>query len=131
MRASLVEQLCQSTQAPRVVRRCRDVGIGLLIIALNQLAIIPIQVGLDRRSVGLPASVLVMVFVFLLMVVANRIHDGVARFYCTYLQGPVDFLGRHISLGFVAPFVMLNRDHVSNPLDAPRIAGVFGAYPSK
>ena len=128
MRASFVEHLCKSVQAPKALGRCRDLGIGLLIISLNQLAIVPIQLGLERRNVGLPASVLVMVFVFLFMVVANRIHGGVARFYNAHLQGPVDFLGRHISLGFVAPFVMLSRDHISNPLDAPRIAGAFGTY---
>jgi putative effector of murein hydrolase len=34
-----------------------------------------------------------------------------------------------MSFGFVVSFVMLNKDHVSNASDVPRIAGVFGNLP--
>ncbi|KAK7749329.1 hypothetical protein SLS62_008180 [Diatrype stigma] len=85
---------------------------------------------LDRRHVDLPASMFVMMAVFFFMSAANRIHGGVAPFYSAHLQGPTDFIGRHMSLGFVAPFVMLNRDHISEPLDAPKIAAVFASNSS-
>ncbi len=128
MKTILIQWLCKSFQHPTTVKKYQDFGIGVLLILLNQFIVIPIQITLDRHCIDLPASILVMVVAFLSMAIANHFHSGVARFYNAHLQGPTDFLGRHMSLGFVAPFVMLNRDHISNPLDAPRIAATFGKY---
>lgn len=129
MKTTLLQQLSRGIQEPATVKRYRDFSIGMLLVVLNQLAVIPIQIALDRRNVDLPASMFVMMAVFLFMSASNRIHGGVARFYSAHLQGPTDFIGRHMSLGFVVPFVMLNRDHISEPLDAPKIAAVFGEHP--
>ncbi|RYO86352.1 hypothetical protein DL766_001009 [Monosporascus sp. MC13-8B] len=121
-----LQQLCKSALAPASSKRYTDFGIGVLAIVLNQSIVLPIQIALDKRDIDVPASILVMVFVFLSMAIGNHIiHGGVARFYTAHLQGPTDFLGRHMSLGFVTPFVMLNRDHISKAVDVPRIAGAF------
>ncbi|KAI1085506.1 LrgB-like family-domain-containing protein [Whalleya microplaca] len=122
---SLFQQLSRSLQAPATAKRYRDAGIGLMFIALIQLLVVPAQMAMDLHSINLPASILVMLLCSLLMIIANCIHGGVAQFYTKHLQGPTDFLGRHMSFGFVASFVMLNRDHVTNALDVPKIAGAF------
>ncbi|KAL7626484.1 hypothetical protein AAE478_003256 [Parahypoxylon ruwenzoriense] len=122
---SLIQHLCKSLQAPAPAKRYRDAGIGFTFIILIQFLVIPIQIILDTHSVNLPASILVMLLSTFLMIVANGIHGGTAQFYSTYLRGPTDFLGRHMSFGFVASFMILNRDHISNALDVPRVAGAF------
>lgn len=131
MKTAFIQHLFKSVRAPATIKRYRDFSIGMLLVVLNQLVVIPIQIALDRRHIDLPASIFVMILAFLFMAIANHFHGGVARFYTAHLQGPTDFLGRHMSLGFVAPFVMLNRDHISEPLDVPRIAAAFGNYPHR
>ncbi|KAI0013550.1 hypothetical protein F4779DRAFT_613281 [Xylariaceae sp. FL0662B] len=125
MTMSFIQQLHRSLQARATTKRYRDAGVGLLFIVLIQLLVVPAQIALDLHSINLPASILVMLLCSLLMIIANCIHGGVAQFYTKHLQGPTDFLGRHMSFGFVASFVMLNRDHVTNALDVPKIAGAF------
>ncbi|OTB01410.1 hypothetical protein M426DRAFT_64203 [Hypoxylon sp. CI-4A] len=105
--------------------RYRDAGIGLAFVILNQLLVLPIQIALDLHSINLPASILVMLLFSILMITANFIHSGTVDLYSRYLRGPTDFLGKHMSLGFVASFIMLNRDHISNAIDVPRVAGAF------
>ncbi|KAI0382719.1 hypothetical protein F5Y04DRAFT_270258 [Hypomontagnella monticulosa] len=122
---TLIQQLCRSLQTPAVTKRYQDAGLGLILIILTQLLVIPIQIALDLHSINLPASILVMLLVSLLMLIANRIHGNTARLYTKHLRGPTDFLGRHMSFGFVASFIMLNRDHITNAIDIPRVAGAF------
>ncbi|KAI1781336.1 hypothetical protein F4818DRAFT_35271 [Hypoxylon cercidicola] len=122
---SIIHQLCRSLQAPATAKRYRDAGMGLGFILLNQLLVVPIQIMLDLHSINLPASILVMLLLWFVMVIASYIHEGTGHFYSKHLRGPTDFLGRHMSFGFVASFVMLNRDHISDPLDILRVAGAF------
>ncbi|KAI0835660.1 hypothetical protein F5Y06DRAFT_123882 [Hypoxylon sp. FL0890] len=122
---SLTQQLCRGLQAPATTKRYRDAGIGFAIFLLTQLLVVPIQITLYIHSINFPASILVMLLLAILMIVANSIHEGTAQLYSKHLQGPTDFLGRHMSFGFVASFIMLNRDHVSNAIDVPKIAGAF------
>ncbi|KAI1413055.1 LrgB-like family-domain-containing protein [Hypoxylon sp. FL1857] len=122
---SLTQQLCRGLQTPATTKRYRDAGIGFAFIVLTQFVVIPIQITLDTHSINFPASILVMLLFSLLTIVANYIHEGTAELYSKYLHGPTDFLGRHMSFGFVASFVLLNRDHISDAIDVPRIAGAF------
>ncbi|KAK8856504.1 hypothetical protein PGQ11_012416 [Apiospora arundinis] len=59
------------------------------------------------------------------MLVANLALEGAGNLYIRYLKGPTDFLGRHMAFGFVPPFIMLSKDHISDVADIPRIAGAF------
>ncbi|OTA60707.1 hypothetical protein K449DRAFT_371398 [Hypoxylon sp. EC38] len=122
---SLIQQLCRGLQEPATIKRYRDVGIGFIFIVLTELLIVPVQIALDLHSINFPASILVMILFALVMIVANYIHGGTAQIYTKYLHGPADFLGRHMSFGFVASFVMLNRDHISDAVDVSKIAGAF------
>ncbi|KAI0602927.1 hypothetical protein F4775DRAFT_598081 [Biscogniauxia sp. FL1348] len=125
MNMSLVQQFCKSIQAPATATRYRDAGVGLLFIVLNQFLIIPTQIVLDLHSVTLPASILVMLLLAITVIIAGSISEAVAPFYRKHLQGPSDFLGRHMSFGFVAFFLMLNRDHITDSSDIPKIAAAF------
>ncbi|KAI1646852.1 uncharacterized protein F4817DRAFT_117645 [Daldinia loculata] len=122
---SVIQQLCRALHKPATAKRYRDAGIGLAFIGLNQVLVVPIQITLDLYSINLPASILVMLLFSLLLLTANYIHGGTEKLYSKHLRGPTDFLGRHMSFGFVASFIMLNRDHISNVIDVPRIAGAF------
>ncbi|KAI0542218.1 hypothetical protein GGR58DRAFT_510284 [Xylaria digitata] len=66
-----------------------------------------------------------MFLVLFTMVIASSVNGDVAKLYNRHLRGPTDFLGRHMSLGFVAFFVLLIRDHISSTSDIPKLAGVF------
>ncbi|KAI0480744.1 hypothetical protein GGR56DRAFT_664249 [Xylariaceae sp. FL0804] len=125
MKSSLVQNLRGSIRSPAVAKRYIDAAIGLLFIILNQLLIIPVQTVLDRHSINLPASILVMLLVAILMIVASSISGEVGKFYDRHLRGPTDFLGRHMSFGFVASFVMLNKDHVTDAIEVPKILAAF------
>ncbi|KAI0442191.1 hypothetical protein F4803DRAFT_520233 [Xylaria telfairii] len=59
------------------------------------------------------------------MTIASSINKDTVQFYNSHLQGPADFIGRHMSLGFVAFFILLIRDHVDSSSDVPKLAGVF------
>ncbi|KAI1213577.1 uncharacterized protein F4807DRAFT_450053 [Annulohypoxylon truncatum] len=122
---SLAHQLCRSLQAPATMKRFRDAGIGIAFIVLNQFLVVPIQILLDLHSFSLPASVLVMLLFWIFMIVANYIHGGTAQFYNKHLRGPTDFLGRHMSFGFVASFIMLNKEHTPSAIEVLRISGAF------
>ncbi|KAI1659442.1 hypothetical protein F4813DRAFT_334007 [Daldinia decipiens] len=122
---SAIQQLCRALHKPETAKRYRDAGIGLAFIGLSQVLVVPIQITLDLYSINLPASILVMLLFSFLLLIANCIHGGTEKLYSKHLRGPTDFLGRHMSFGFVASFVMLNRDHISNVIDIPRIAGAF------
>jgi hypothetical protein len=126
MEIALVQKLCVSLQTPAVSKRYSDAGIGLVFILSVQLLVIPTQIALDLHSINLPASILVMVLAAITMVVASSISQEVAQFYNSRLRGPTDFLGRHMSFGFVAFFILLIRDHISSASDVPKLAGVFG-----
>lgn len=126
---SVIQQLCRALHKPATAKRYRDAGIGLAFIGLNQVLVVPIQITLDLYSINLPASILVMLLFSLLLLTANYIHGGTEKLYSKHLRGPTDFLGRHMSFGFVASFIMLNRDHISNVIDVPRIAGAFCKLP--
>ncbi|XXG96853.1 hypothetical protein Hte_003144 [Hypoxylon texense] len=122
---SVIQQLCRSLQAPATAKRFQDAGVGLSFILLNQVLVVPIQIVLDLHSVNLPASILVMLLFWLLLIIASYIHKGTGQFYSKHLRGPTDFLGRHMSFGFVASFIMLNRDHISDAVDILRVTGAF------
>ncbi|KAI2613270.1 hypothetical protein GGR54DRAFT_330860 [Hypoxylon sp. NC1633] len=122
---SLLQQLCKSLQAPDTAKRYQNASMGIAFIILNQLIIVPVQVVLDLHSINIPASIPMMLLFSIFMIAANYIHGGTTQFYSKYMRGPTDFLGRHMSFGFVASFVMLNRDHISEAIDVPRIAGAF------
>ncbi|KAI1762221.1 hypothetical protein GGR53DRAFT_521799 [Hypoxylon sp. FL1150] len=123
---SVIQQLCKCLQAPAAAKRYRDAGMGLAFVALNQLLVVPIQILLGLHSINLPASILVMFLFWCLMMTASYIHQGTGQFYSKHIRGPADFLGRHMSFGFVASFIMLNRDHISNAVDILRVTGAFG-----
>ncbi|KAI8625299.1 hypothetical protein F5Y19DRAFT_272403 [Xylariaceae sp. FL1651] len=125
MNMSLIKQLCRSLQTPAVAKRYSDAGIGLVFIVFIQTLVIPIQITLDIHSINLPASILVMLLVATLMIISSCISGKVARFYDRYLRRPTDFLGRHMSFGFVAFFILLLRDHINSALDVPKLTGVF------
>ncbi|KAI0816739.1 hypothetical protein GGR55DRAFT_251989 [Xylaria sp. FL0064] len=125
MEMTFIQRLCKSLQTPALVKRYSDAAVGLVFIICSQLFVVPIQVALDLHSINIPASILVMLLVFFTMTIASSISGNVSDFYNRHLRGPTDFVGRHMSLGFVAFFVLLIRDHVSNSLDIPRLAGVF------
>lgn len=110
------------------MKKYRDAGLGLLFIIVNQLVIIPFQIHLDAHSIDIPASILVMLAVSILASIANYMDDRVTHFYQTHARGAVDFLGRHMSLGFVVSFVLLNRDCITNAVDIARISGAFGKF---
>ncbi|KAI1469249.1 LrgB-like family-domain-containing protein [Daldinia caldariorum] len=122
---SLIQHLCRAIRKPETVKRYRDAGIGLAFIVLSQLLVFPVQIALDLNSINLPASILVMLLLSSSMIIANYIHGGTEKLYMKYLCGPTNFLGRHMSFGFVASFLLLNRDHISDPMDVPRIIGSF------
>ncbi|KAI1344225.1 hypothetical protein F5Y15DRAFT_106355 [Xylariaceae sp. FL0016] len=125
MENSLIQQLCRSLRKPKATKRYTDAGIGLLLLTFNQCLVVPIQMLLDAYEINLPASILVMLLAFILMVTASCINQEVVQLYDKHLRGPTDFLGRHMSLGFVVYFVALNRDHITNGNDVSRIAGAF------
>ncbi|KAI0122530.1 hypothetical protein F4814DRAFT_446466 [Daldinia grandis] len=122
---SLIQQLCRALHKPETANRYRDAGIGLAFIGFNQVLVVPVQIALDLRSINLPAPIPVMLLFSFLLLIANCIHGGTEELYSKHLRGPTDFLGRHMSFGFVASFIMLNRDHISNGMDVPRVAGAF------
>ncbi|KAI0901636.1 hypothetical protein F4806DRAFT_7406 [Annulohypoxylon nitens] len=122
---SPVQQLCRSLQAPAATKRFRDAGIGIAFIVLNQFLVIPFQILLNLHSFSVPASVLVMILFWVLMIIANYFHKGTAQLYTKHLRGPTDFLGRHMSFGFVTSFIMLNKEHTPDAIEAGRIAGAF------
>ncbi|KAI1426977.1 hypothetical protein F5Y12DRAFT_223632 [Xylaria sp. FL1777] len=125
MSMALIQRLCKSLQTPALIKRYSDAAIGLVLIICTQLLVVPTQIALDLHSVNIPASILAMILVFFTMTVATSVNKDVTKFYDKHLRGPTDFVGRHMSLGFVAFFVLLIRDHVKNSLDIPRFAGVF------
>ncbi|KAF2972548.1 hypothetical protein GQX73_g962 [Xylaria multiplex] len=125
METALIQKLCQSLQTPALAKKHSDAAVGLALIFCIQLLVLPTQIALDLRSINLPASILVMFLVLFVMVVASSLNGDVSNFYNRHLRGPTDFLGRHMSLGFVAFFVLLIRDHISTSSDIPKLAGVF------
>ncbi|KAI0014988.1 hypothetical protein F4780DRAFT_784565 [Xylariomycetidae sp. FL0641] len=125
MKMSSIQQLCRSLRAPATAQRFRDAGVGLLFILFNEMLVVPMQIALDVHGINLPASILVMLLLALLMIIASSIRPSVAQFYDKQLRGPTDWLGRHMSLGFVPFLIMLNRDHITNGADVPKIAGAF------
>ncbi|KAI0882049.1 LrgB-like family-domain-containing protein [Annulohypoxylon maeteangense] len=107
------------------MKRFRDAGMGIVFIFLNQLLVVPIQIVLDLHSFNIPASVLVMLLFWVFMIVTNYIHTGTAQLYNKHLRGTIDFLGRHMSFGFVASFIMLNKDRTPSAIEVSKIAGAF------
>jgi hypothetical protein len=126
MEIALVQQLCKSLQTSAITTRYSDAVIGLLFIVLVQLLVVPTQLALHLHSINLPASILVMLVVVISMVIASYVTDEVEKLYNKYLRGPTDFLGRHMSLGFVAYFILLIRDHINTASEVPKLAGGFG-----
>ncbi|CAJ2505873.1 Uu.00g000030.m01.CDS01 [Anthostomella pinea] len=122
---TLIQQLGRIIQAPAAAKRYTDAGVAILFVVVNQFLVMPMQILLDRHSINLPASIVVMLLASILMVIASSISGAVGQFYDKHIRGPSDFLGRHMSLGFVAFFIMLNRDHITNSADVPKIAGAF------
>ncbi|XDG01374.1 hypothetical protein ABKA04_000989 [Annulohypoxylon sp. FPYF3050] len=122
---SLFQQLCQSLQAPAATKRFRDAGIGIAFIILNQFLVVPFQILLNLHSFSVPASVLVMILFWVLMIIANYFHGSTAQLYTKHLRGPTDFLGRHMSFGFVTSFIMLNKEHTPNAIEVGRVAAAF------
>ncbi|KAI0976141.1 hypothetical protein F4678DRAFT_215307 [Xylaria arbuscula] len=125
MSMALIQRLCKGLQTPALTKRYSDAAIGIIFILGSQFLIVPTQVALDLHSVNIPASILVMLLVFSTMTIASSANGDVAKFYSKHLRGPTDFVGRHMSLGFVAFFVLLIRDHISDSLEIPKLAGVF------
>lgn len=127
----LIQEMCKKAQTPEMVKRYSDAGIGLVLILSVQLLVIPTQIALDLHHINLPASILVMVSAAMTMIVVGSISVEVAQYYERYLRGPTDLIGRHMSFGFVAFFILLIRDHISKASHIPRLAGVFGKYRSR
>ncbi|KAI0476835.1 hypothetical protein F4859DRAFT_521415, partial [Xylaria cf. heliscus] len=116
---------CSRLQTPSLAKRYADAAVGLVLIILIQLVVLPIQIALDLHSINLPASILVMFLVLIIMTISSLINKDTLQFYNRHLRGPADFLGRHMSLGFVAFFIMLIRDHISSSSDVPKLASAF------
>ncbi|KAI0393930.1 hypothetical protein F5Y17DRAFT_466611 [Xylariaceae sp. FL0594] len=127
MERPFIQRLCRSLQMPAIAKRFSDAGVGLVAILVVQLLVIPIQITLDVHHVNLPASIVVMLFAAATMIIASSVSSRVAPFYYAYLRGPTEFLGRHLSFGFVAYFILLIRDHVNSTQELSRIAVVFVA----
>ncbi|KAI3336661.1 hypothetical protein HD806DRAFT_13790 [Xylariaceae sp. AK1471] len=125
MDIALIQKLCKSFQTPAVAKRYSDAGVGLVFILSIQLLIIPTQIALDLHYINLPASILVVVLAAIAMIIASSVSGEVAQFYNRHLLGPIDFLGRHMSFGFVVFFILIIRDHISSASDVPKLAGVF------
>ncbi|TGJ87696.1 hypothetical protein E0Z10_g1074 [Xylaria hypoxylon] len=125
MEITLVQKLCKSLQTPALAKRYSDAAVGLILIFCIQLLVLPTQIALDLHSVNLPASILVMFLVLFTMAIASSINGDIEKLYNKHLRGPTDFLGRHMSFGFVAFFVLLIRDHIDSSSDIPKLAGVF------
>ncbi|KAI0129123.1 hypothetical protein BJ170DRAFT_360741 [Xylariales sp. AK1849] len=125
MASPWLSQFCRVVRAPDTAERYRNAIGGILLVPLIQLVVVPIQMALDSRGMSLPASILVMTVVTVVMLLIDSIHGGLSSFYSTYMKGPTDFLGRHMSFGFVASFVMLSKDHIQTAMDIPKIVGAF------
>ncbi|KAI2642848.1 hypothetical protein GGS21DRAFT_544897 [Xylaria nigripes] len=125
MKRSLIQNLFESLQTPALVRRYSDAAIGLVLIFSTQLLVIPVQIALSLHSVNIPASIIVMFLVLITMTIASFITGKVAQIYNSHLRGPTDFVGRHMSFGFLAFFILLIRDHLNNASDVPKLAAVF------
>lgn len=150
MAVDWISQLCRSHRAPDNIQKYRNAAIGILFVPLNQLLVVPLQLGLNHAQINLPSSILVMMLASVLMLFANMCDGSTASFYSSRMKGPVglipqdldhqildtdietrsktDFLGRHMSFGFVASFVMLSKEHIDTATDIPKIAGAFGMY---
>jgi hypothetical protein len=126
METVFTERLCRSLQTPAMTKRYSDARIGFVCILFVEFLVIPVQISLGVHQVKVPGSILVMLLVAVAMIIGSSISSEVAPFYHKYLRGPTDFLGRHMTLGFVAYFILLIRDHVDNTNEISRIAGVFG-----
>lgn len=126
MSSTLVHKLCRSLQTPALTKKYSDAAVGLVLLFFIQLLVLPTQIALDLHSIKLPASILVMLLVLIIMTIASSINNDTMQFYNRHLRGPTDFLGRHMSLGFVAFFILLIRDHINSSSDVPKLAGVFG-----
>ncbi|KAK5636650.1 hypothetical protein RRF57_012362 [Xylaria bambusicola] len=122
---ALTQQLCKALQTPAFTKRYWDAMIGLGLIFGCQLFVIPTQLAFDLHSINIPASILVMIFLFFAMTIASSANGVVADFYNKNLRGPTDFVGRHMSLGFVAFFILLIQDHIEHASDIPKLAGAF------
>ncbi|KAI1755471.1 hypothetical protein F4782DRAFT_406222 [Xylaria castorea] len=125
MSSILVHKLCSSLQTPALVKKYSDAAVGLVLIICIQLLVLPTQIALNLHSINLPASILVMFLVLIVMTIASSINKDTVQFYNRHLQGPADFIGRHMSLGFVAFFILLIRDHIDSSSDVPKLAGTF------
>ncbi|KAK9782334.1 hypothetical protein SCARD494_13642 [Seiridium cardinale] len=125
MKSTWVYRVFRAIRAPETKKRYSNAMFGILLVPLIQLLVAPIQMALNSRRIDLPASILVMVMVTITMLFINSICGRTSSIYSDHMKGPVDFLGRHMSFGFVASFVMLSRDHITTATDIPRIAGAF------
>ena len=121
-----IQKICKDLQTPALAKRYTDAAIGLGFILGCQFLVVPTQLAFDTHSINIPASILVMLFIFFAMTIASSVNEDVARFYDRHLRGPTDFVGRHMSLGFVAFFVLLIQDHIEHASDIPKLAGAFG-----
>lgn len=122
---AFIREIYERMRTPALVKRYYDAAVGLALIIGVQLISIPTQIALDLHMVNLPTSILVLFLVLITMTTASACNGNVDRFYNERLRGPTDFLGRHMSFGFVAFFVLLIRDHIDNASDIPKLAGVF------
>ncbi|KAI0187270.1 hypothetical protein F4808DRAFT_454380 [Astrocystis sublimbata] len=125
MSSTLLHKLCSSLQTPALAKRYSDAAFGLLLMISIQLLVLPTQIALDLHSINIPASILVLLLVLIVMIVSSSINRNTVLFYDNYLRGPTAFVGRHMSLGFVAFFILLIRDHIDSSSDIPKLAGAF------
>ncbi|KAI0862684.1 hypothetical protein F4860DRAFT_109097 [Xylaria cubensis] len=125
MSTALIHKLCSGLQTPSLAKKYSDAAVGLVLIICIQLLVLTTQIALDLHSIKLPASILVMFIMLIVMTIATYINKDTVRFYNRHLRGPTDFIGRHMSLGFVAFFILLIRDHIDSSSDVPKLAGAF------
>ncbi|KAJ3564737.1 hypothetical protein NPX13_g7740 [Xylaria arbuscula] len=119
------QEICKGLQTPGQAKRYTDALVGLGFILGCQLLVVPIQLAFDTHSINIPASILVMLFFFFTMTIASSVDGDVAKFYDRHLRGPTDFVGRHMSLGFVTFFILLIKDHIEHVSDIPKLTGAF------
>ncbi|KAI0166529.1 hypothetical protein GGR57DRAFT_496793 [Xylariaceae sp. FL1272] len=129
MDPSLLQRLLKNIHVSVVAVWCSEAftnaRIGLLFMICVQFLVMALQIVFDLNSVKLPASIVVMLLVILSMIIGSRANKETPVFYENYLRKPTDFIGRHMSLGFVPFFILLNRDHVGAVSDILRLATAF------
>lgn len=89
MNITWISQLGRAIVAPSIANRYWNAIIGIILVPIIQLVLAPFQMGLDSRGISLPASILLMIFVTIIMLLVDSFHGGAHYFYNHHMKGPV------------------------------------------